>query len=321
MPDPRILPFYIPADSTHTHFQIQFSVDQMNWADLKVGGVTALSVSLLSGSVYTLDGVNATDDANNNKAVASTPPNWYRFRLQVSNWSNWSGPCVYPSQEDFMAGMKSQLADPSFSDPTEQQLLSDPDYLRHLANACQAYEAVYARRIYQVQALTTGIQQYALPTLWDEEFSFFDEVEYPYGLIPRSTLQPHFLFVDMPRRVWRFQRILPVTGESAALYFTARHSRDGATIPSTSFESVLMWACGDAAQQLRGKANQWGNVFVGSDYVQNDPKVREWARIATDYKEQAEKIWGSPTTGMFTHTSSYDYHGVPPPSVWSGYNG
>jgi hypothetical protein len=318
MPDPRILQFKFPSFTGLQNFQIGFTGDQENWETLMVEGETDLDSDLLnSESVYELDGVNTTDDEDNNGAAASTPPHWYRVRYKrAGKWSNWSEPFVFPSIEDFMAGMKGNLKDPGEFGQTP--LLSDKDYRLHVANAVQAFERSHPNYVSQVYDMTSNTQSYPLPDEWSVYTSSITQIEYPVGQVPRRFIQANLVYWDEQTMEWRFRRIYPSEGEQARIYCTARHKRDGSTVPVAFYEAVLMWATGDAAQQIRAKSNQFGDVMMGADYVAIDPRIREWAKIADEWKKQAERMWGSGVTGVRATIDYYEDHGRVPPVVWGG---
>jgi hypothetical protein len=315
MADPRILTYQVPKKTGVTHFQIGFSDDGENWDTVKVEGTTDLAVGLLASDyTYELDGVNIEDDADNNSQSASIAPQWYRVRVKIGGkWKQWGEPFVHPSPEDFVAAMKRQLKDPSLEGGTA--LLIDADYRLHLANAVEAFEKYHpaiAEEVFDMEASVTG---YRLPYDWTPSFSHITQVEYPVGSSPRRFLPADYVIYDQSVRQWRWRRICPSEAEQARLYFTTRHSRDGSTVPVANFNSVLMWATGDAASQLRASRNQFGDVFTGADFAQIDPRIREWGKIATDFKKQAEAMWGAGVTGVRSNIAHYEDHGRIPGRV------
>lgn len=323
MADARILSIQIPVASGNTNFQIQFSDDQEDWTTLLVANVSNLVVADLPATrLYAVDGVNASaDSATSNVVAASTPPMWYRVRTGTYSapnytWSEWADPFIIPSREDFLLGMKRQLKDPSI-DGDYPALLNDADYRLHLANAVAAFEKTHPRLAAQNFTLTTDNQTYSLPDLWSTRFSRIMRVEYPSGSTPKIWVPNDYATPDNDMGTWTFTRISPSLGEYARIYYTVRHGRSGKTIPPAYFESVLMWACGDAAQQLRARHNQMGNPYIGSDVTDIDPRIREWGKIATEYKAQAETIWGRSGTGIRSHIDSFDDHGRIPQIVYS----
>lgn len=312
---PRILTFNLPVSSGTTHFQIQFSADRETWTNLRVEGTDELEVALVEDRKYVLDGVNTTDDADNNGAAASTPPMFYRYRLKAGGkWNQWSAPTVFPSADDFIMGMKRFLKDPSLSGGNA--LLDRQDYLLHLANAIDAFEKTHPHNTSQVFDLLTNVQDYDLPDLWAPGYSHVTQVEYPVGHSPRSFAPADYVIYDEETGQWRFRRIWPTATEQARLYFTTRHDRSGETVPESFFESVLMWATGDAAQQLRAKSNQFGDLMLGADFVAIDPRIKEWGRIADSFKGQAEQVWGTGRSSVRAHIPAYEDHGRVPGSVW-----
>lgn len=315
MPDPRILTFPILATTGTTAFQIAYSGDQVAWTTLRVAGAEDIPVASLTGRQYVLDGVNTEDDADNNGAAASTPPNWYRTRLKAGGlYGQWSDARVFPSLEDFIAGMKLQLKDPAAMGGAP--LLLDSDYRLKVANAVSAFESRHPRLASQVFDLTSGVYEYDQPDDWTPAYSFFVQAEYPADRQPRSFIPVDYVAADEATLTWAFRRVNPGPGEQCRVYFATRHARDGRTIPVSFYESVLMWATGDAAQQIRAKSNQFGDLFTGADYVSIDPRIREWAKIADSWKKQAEAVWGPGSTGVRAHIASYEDHGRVPPQVW-----
>lgn len=315
MADTRIITFKVPISASTTHFQVQFSNDRREWTTLKVSGVSDIPVASLSDRAYTLDGVNsAADSATHNVQEASTPPMWYRLRLKAtSTYGNWLAPFVVSSPEDFIEAVKRQLKDPSLNGNTE--LLSEQDYLLHLAQAVSAFEKRHPYTASQVYALTDDTQEYDLPDDWSYGFSFVTQVEYPTGSDPRRYVHADYVIPDEATATWRFREIYPDSGESVRLYFRSRHGQDGSTVPAHFFNSVVLWAAGDAAMQLRSKSNQFGDLMIGADYVQIDPRIKEWGKIASEWKAQAEAMWGQGGSGVRTHLIAYDDHGRIPGRV------
>jgi hypothetical protein len=308
MADPRILTFNIPKTSATTHFNIQFSNDQTTWNYLRVGGATDLAVALLTARTYVLDGVNATDDADNNKQAASTPPLWYRVRLKATTaYGQWSEPFVFPSPDDFILNMRRQLSDPFLNG--RPALLSVNDYRQKVANAVEAFEKMHSRETSQVYDMTTDDQTYALPDEWSPGFSFVTGIEYPVGDTPPSLYYADAVVVEEVISQWRFQEISPSTGETARFFYRTRHARDGSTVPVAFFQSVLMWATGDAAEHLHMFKNQFGDLMMGSEFQSIDPRIEQWGQIARRMKEQAEKLWGAQVSGVRGRVPLYDDHG------------
>lgn len=314
MADPRILTFKIPLESTSTKFQIQFSSDETNWTLLKVGGVTELDDSLVTSRTYVLDGVNTTDGANENGAVASTPPMFYRHRIKgASTWGEWSTSYVFPSSADFVQNAKQQLKDPSLSGGNA--LLSNADYRLHLANAVEMFERGFPREATNTVTMGAADESYALPYDWANGLSRVTQVEYPTGETPRQFVAPDRIILDEELGEFRLRDLSTSTSETMRLYYETKHARDGSTIPSAFFNSVLLWMMGDCAEQLKAYKNQFGDVIVGADYMAIDPRIKAWGEIAKSYKQQAEKVWESGTCGVRTHIVSYDDHGRIAPSV------
>jgi hypothetical protein len=315
MADPRILNFQIPVISGISHFQIQFSMDSENWETVSAANVTELPASALDAAgAYELDGVNTTDSGTENRSAASTPPMRYRTRTKVaSKWSVWSEAFVFPSVEDFIQSMKQQLKDPGLTLGTP--LLTDQDYRLHVGNAVEAFEKRYGAVLSETIDLTSGTRDYSLPWAWTPGYSSIVQVEYPVGNSPRSFIPNDWVIVDESGGQWRFRRGDPDAGSQARLYFTARHARDGSTVPVAFFNSVLMWATGDAAMQVRAYKNQFGDVHTGADYMGIDPRIREWGKIADSFKKQAEETWGTGMTSARTNIAAYEDHGLIPARV------
>lgn len=347
MADPRVLTFEIPVnylletetDPDRRHktdaVQIQFSRDRINWTDYKVDAEPIIQLIWTQEGdsdsqivEVEIDGVNGTEDDDNNPVSASTPPNWYRYRTRTTvttvllqfvsaKWGNWGQPFLFPSAEDAIHGMKTQLKDPSLSG--NAALLDDSDYYLNWVNAIEAFERLHPRMASQTYDLTADEQSYDLPTEWEYGFSSIEQCEYPVGEEPRLFIYADWLVPDEQVSQWRFLRVFPDATEQARLYFTAKHYRDGSTIRASQFQSVVMWATGSAAQQIMAYRNQFGDVLVGADYMMIDPRIKLWGQIAKDYKTQAERIWGSSATGVRTHVPLYDDHGRLPASVWGAY--
>lgn len=319
MADPRILQFQIPLKTSPatTHFQIGASNDGgENWTLLKRAGTSDLAVNLLTDRVYTLDGVNGTDDASNNAVELSMPPMRYRLRLKhAGGYEQWLEPFVFPSSEDFILALQEELKDPALDGG--QALLSVSDYRRKIANAVGAFELKQPRSTSQVYALTSDEQSYDLPDLWQRTYSRVTGCEYPTGEEPRTFIPADYIYIDEDVSEWRFTRIYPGTGESARLYYTTRHARDGSTVPVTYFESVLAWAVADCAEQLARKFNQFGDFYSGSEITQTDPRVKTWRELAKTGKAQAEAMWGQGASGVRTRMDLYEDHGRIPAQVWS----
>lgn len=319
MADPRILPFNIPVRTSPatTHFRIGFSSDGgETWTLLKVDGSSDLDVDLLENRTYTLDGVNATDDADNNAAEASTPPMRYRVQLKhAGGYEGWGEPFVFPSPEDFVQGMQEELKDPTLEGG--QALLAVSDYRRKLGNAVAAFELKQPRHASQLFTLTSDEQSYGLPDAWSPTYSQIEACEYPAGEEPRQFIPADRIFTDEAVGEWRFDGIWPDADETARLYFTAKHARDGSTVPASYFDSVLKWAVADAAEQLARKYNQFGDYSVGSEMTLTDPRVKSWRELAKSGKAEAERMWGQGASGVRTHLEQYDTHGRIPASVWS----
>jgi hypothetical protein len=310
--DPRRLELRIPTHPDTTHFEIQFSEDRVEWDVLDIASVepsvTLIPVSDLSEeNVYVLDGIN-TDKKG--PKVSSTPPMWYRFRLKSdAGFSAWSAPFVVPSPEDFLNYMKRRLADPSLTGGVA--LMSDTDYLDRLSNAVDAFEQSHPHELSEEFTLTASTQTYRLPLLWDDTFSRVQSVEYPVKATdPRSFIRPEDVVVDRVARQWRFiNGIYPGTGEKARLSFTVRHHRDGSSVPAHHFESVALWATGDAAEALALRFNQFGDASFGAQVIDPGDRVKQFSTMGQELKRQAVRIWGSARTGTRGRISHYDDHG------------
>ncbi len=315
MADARILNFILPSVSGLTKFEIEFG-DGSDWTKLKVDAVTELDDSLLVNRVYTLDGVNTIDDSDNNGNAASQPPRQYRMRVKgATNWTAWTEPILFPSAEDFVLGMKNHLSDPSLAGG--QALMTENQYRQHLTQAIAAFEKNHPLTDNQVFDMASQVVGYALPYEWDYSYSNVVRVEYPEGETPKSFLHLDYIITDEEVGEWNFRRTSPRAGETLRLYFTRRHRRNGSTIPFAYYDSVLIWATGDCAQQLRSKSNQFGNVSTGADFMLIDERIIQWGKIADEYKKQAESVWGAGNNSVRAHLPDWEDHGAVPPEVWS----
>lgn len=317
MASPRILSFPIATVTASTHFSVQFSPDRDAWTYLKVAGATDLLVALLSSRKYSLDGVNATDDANNNKAVASTAPMWYRTRLKATTtYGNWGQPFVFPSAEDFTNFAQRRIKDPSIIG--KAALLETQDYLDHLISAIKNFEQYHPQLENQTYSMTANTQSYNLPDDWCNDFSYIREVEYPIQAAdPKTYLKPDYVEVDEARGQWYFVRIYPSSSETARLIFTSRHARDGSTVPVSHFESVGLYMAGSACEQIMAEKTQFGDVRIGGDFVAIDPRIKRWGELAMSLKGQAMKLWDAGGTSARTRIPHYDDHGAIPAEVWT----
>jgi hypothetical protein len=318
MPDARVISIPIPIESATTHFNIQYSEDRINWTTLSAAGVTDLLISALTNRKYDLDGVNTTSSTTENRPVASTPPMYYRYRLKATTtYGSWSSAFLIPSADDFLRFVKRRLKDPSLADETNNTaLLTDTDYLDCIGNAVKAFELVHPRQVQQSFSMTSSEQDYNLPDLWSYQFSQVIEVEYPVqSTDPRSVIHKEYVSVDESQGKWRFRQVFPGTGETTRLFYTTRHELDGSTVPAQWFDSVGMWAAGDAAEQIQAHKNQFGDLQIGAEYISIDPRIQKWGEIGRNLKRQAHEQWGSTGSGVRAYMPLYEDHGRIPYSV------
>lgn len=86
----RIIDLTITTTAATTAWNLQYSTDRITWSDFYTTGsaLEDLSTSLLTSSVYTLDGINSPTGT---KAAASYLGNWYRYRLKTTGgYGNYS---------------------------------------------------------------------------------------------------------------------------------------------------------------------------------------------------------------------------------------
>lgn len=317
MADPRVLVIPVPTATNTTHFNIQFSEDRVNWTTVNAAGVTDIPIASLSDRKYTLDGINTVVGSTENRPIASAPPKWYRLRMKATTtYSNWLDPFVFPSSEDFVSWVKRHLKDPVLTGDTA--LLEDLDYMDHVGAAVKEFESVHPRILSQLFTMTAEVQTYSLPDDWSNDFSRILEIEYPVSSTdPKKYVSEKLIFWDDQLGKWRFRRIYPAASEQTRIYYTTRHARDGSSVPQAHFESVAMWAAGDAAEQIMAHKNQFGDVSIGADYVSIDPRIKQWGTIAQSLKRQARALWGSGATGVRARIPYYEDHGEIPFSVLS----
>jgi hypothetical protein len=125
--------------------------------------------------------------------------------------------------------------------------------------------------------------------VWESNFSVIQQIEFPIGQ------QPPQLILDSDFRVYRTpgqpDQILinfdtPQEGDSLRVTWTARHLRDGSTVPDKDFYAVTDFAASLGAENLASFYVGTGDSTMQADVVQYRSKSAEMLKCAAALRKR-----------------------------------
>ncbi|MBI3947122.1 MAG: hypothetical protein HY321_14450 [Armatimonadetes bacterium] len=175
--------------------------------------------------------------------------------------------------------------------------LSERQYRENAMAAVRQYSRGIPRRLLREQVLTESEWEYDIPPDWVNEFSQFEGIEFPVddSLQTREWLDlAAGLAIDERRGKWRFTADLPVSGDTARLYYTAEHALDdySDTVPARHFEATAMHAAGLCLLELANPAAGRSGPAIEAGAIERRTQQEQCHACGKAMIQQAERGWG-----------------------------
>jgi hypothetical protein len=170
--------------------------------------------------------------------------------------------------------------DPLVQDTTKK--LSDLDRNRLIGKAIvQRYSKDRPQHLVEDIA-GDGSAVTAMPASYEDNFSVIESIEFPIGNDPATLLEDDaWSRYRTPAGLkLRFASALPTVTEKVRVQYTARHAKDGSTVPAEDFDAVCDLAASLCLDALAAQYAQTGDSTIGADVVNYRTKSSEYMGLA-----------------------------------------
>lgn len=168
--------------------------------------------------------------------------------------------------------------------------LEASDYTAALAEALFEYSRVKPRRL--TEAYTTVAQQvtYALPTLWEDEFSHIEQIELG-DYDPPEIVESKYYEVVLLDNVYKLRFVWwqPAVDDFVMRYTSVHIANDvTSTVQDADDYAIVNLASAIVCEVLATKYAGWKNSSISVDSIDFQSKSAEYRTRATDFRKAYE---------------------------------